>query len=166
VHNDNWEIPACPVNGPTLSARGRTVAVAWFTVKNDQGQAYAAFSNDAGRTWGAPIRLDEKGSTGRVDIELLEDGSAVATWLEFVDKRAQFRMRRVEPSGASSPPQVIADGTKGRTNGHPRVARHGDELVFAWTTSSSPDLPEGAGMLQVQTAVMRVSAAASQNTTR
>jgi Neuraminidase (sialidase) len=56
VHNDNWEVNACPVNGPALSAQGRQAAVAWFTVKNDQGQAYAAFSNDAGRTWGTPIR--------------------------------------------------------------------------------------------------------------
>ena len=167
VHDDNWMIPACPVNGPAISARGRTVAIAWFTVKNDQGEAYAAFSNDAGRSWGAPIRLDEKNaSTGRVDIELLEDGSAVATWLEFVNQRAQFRMRRVEPAGAASPPITIADGSMGRTNGHPRIARHGDELVLAWTTSSSADLPEGAGMLKVQTAVVRLPDAAAQNTTR
>jgi hypothetical protein len=167
VHDDNWMIPACPVNGPAISARGRNVAIAWFTVKNDQGEAYAAFSNDAGRSWSAPIRLDEKNaSTGRVDIELLEDGSAVATWLEFVNQRAQFRMRRVEQSGAASPPITIADGSMGRTNGHPRIARHGDELVLAWTTSSSADLPEGAGMLKVQTAIVRLPNATAQNTTR
>ena len=54
VHADNWEIDACPVNGPALSARGRQLAAAWFTGKDDKGQAYAAFSTDAGRTWGAP----------------------------------------------------------------------------------------------------------------
>jgi hypothetical protein len=32
VHADGWTIPACPVNGPVLSARGRDVAIAWFTV--------------------------------------------------------------------------------------------------------------------------------------
>jgi len=51
VHDDNWEVDSCPVNGPAVSARGRNVAVAWFTAKNDEGQAFAAFSNDAGRTW-------------------------------------------------------------------------------------------------------------------
>ena len=56
LHNDNWEIDACPVNGPMLSARGRQAVVAWFTVKNDQGQAWAAFSGDAGHTWGARSR--------------------------------------------------------------------------------------------------------------
>ena len=47
----------------------------WFTVKDDLGQAYAAFSSDAGRTWGAPIRLDDGGSLGRVDVELLDNGT-------------------------------------------------------------------------------------------
>ena len=50
VHDDNWEILACLVNGPALSARGRQVAVAWVTARNDQGGAYAAFSSDAGRS--------------------------------------------------------------------------------------------------------------------
>src|SRR5687768_13540789 len=62
VHQDGWKINACPVNGPMLSARGRDVAVAWFTVKEDQGRAFAAFSQDAGRTFGGPIRLDDNGS--------------------------------------------------------------------------------------------------------
>ena len=52
VHADKWQIDACPVNGPALSARGKTVAVAWFTAAGGTGHAYAAFSQDAGRTCG------------------------------------------------------------------------------------------------------------------
>ena len=37
VHDDGWKIAACPVNGPMLSARGRDVVLAWFTLKNDVG---------------------------------------------------------------------------------------------------------------------------------
>jgi len=50
VHNDNWRIAACPVNGPALSAKGRDVAIAWFTAVGDAGRVYAAFSSDAGDT--------------------------------------------------------------------------------------------------------------------
>jgi hypothetical protein len=75
VHDDGWKIP---VNGPMLNARGRDVAIAWFTVSGDQGHAFAEISKDAGRIFGAPIRLDDV-SLGRVDIELLDDGSAIAT---------------------------------------------------------------------------------------
>ena len=149
VHNDNWEIDACPVNGPSLSARGSQLAVAWFTGKDDKGQAFAAFSTDAGRTWGTPITLEDETALGHVDIEMLDDGSAVATWVEFADDRSQFRMRRVEPSGMKSP-SITING-KSRVSGYPRVARSGNELVFAWTEGS-----ENEGMQKVRGAVAKL----------
>lgn len=149
VHADNWRIQACPINGPALSARGANVAIAWFTVKQDQGHAYAAFSRDGGRSFGQPIRLDDSASLGRVDVEMLPDGSAFATWIEFADGRSRFRARRVATDGARSAPVTLAGVAGGRASGSPRVARHGDELVFAW--------PEGSGdALQVRTAVVRL----------
>ena len=148
VHADNWEIDACPVNGPALSARGRQLAAAWFTGKDDKGQAYAAFSSDAGRTWGAPIRLDDEMSLGHVEVEMLDDGSAIATWVEFADDRSQFRMRRVEPSGMKSAAITISGNS--RVSGYPRVARSGNELVFAWTEGI-----EGEGALKVKGAIAR-----------
>ena len=152
VSQDNWEIYACPVNGPMLSARGRDVAAAWFTVKDDQGQAYAAFSSDAGSTWGAPIRLDDRGSLGRVDVEMLDDGSAVATWVEFAEGRSDFRLRLVDPSGERSAAVTVTGVSGGRASGFPRVTRQGDELVFAWSESASVG-GEDTGALTVQTAV-------------
>ncbi|MBI4887238.1 MAG: exo-alpha-sialidase [Acidobacteria bacterium] len=151
VSRDNWKIDFCPVNGPMLSARGRDVAAAWFTVKNDQGQAYAAFSSDAGRTWGMPIRLDDGGSLGRVDVELLDDGSAVASWVEYAEGRSDFRIRRVERSGARSAPIGVAAVSGGQASGYPRIGRVGNELIFAWSGSGT----EG-GELQVQTAVAQL----------
>lgn len=149
VHADNWRIQACPINGPALSARGPNVAIAWYTVKQDQGHAYVAFSRDAGRRFGQPIRLDDSASVGRVDVEMLPDGSALATWIEFADGRSEFRARRVATDGARSTPVTLAGVAGGRASGCPRVARHGDELVFAW--------PEGSGgALQVRTAVGRL----------
>src|SRR5262249_48005233 len=91
VHADNWRIPACPINGPALSASGRNVAIAWYTAKEERGHTYVAFSSDAGRTFSEPIRVDEYASLGRVDVELLPDGSALATWIEVADGRSQFR---------------------------------------------------------------------------
>jgi hypothetical protein len=156
VHNDNWEVFACPVNGPAVSARERQVAAAWFTAKNDQGQAYAAMSNDAGRSWGAPVRLDEAVSIGRVDVEMLDDGSAVATWVEFADGRSQLRMRRVEASGARSAAVSVAAGIEGgSSSGFPHLARHGDELVFAWTESAVQD-KSSEPVLTVHTAAARL----------
>ncbi len=137
VHADGWITYACPVNGPALSARGRSAVVSWFTVKNDQGQAYAAFSADSGGSWGAPIRVDDGGSLGRVDVELLDDGSAIAIWIEFASGRAQLRARQIDASGMRSAPITLAGLGDARATGMPRLARHGGELVFAWTESEA-----------------------------
>ena len=152
VHDDNWEFWACPVNGPTVSARDRQAAVAWSTMKEEQGQAYAAFSGDAGRSWGAPVRLDDAGSLGRVDVELLDDGSAVASWVEFVDQQAQFRIRRIDSSGTRSPAVTVTEVSGTVAGGYPQIARQGAALVLAWTGSTSATGDQGASR-RVQTAV-------------
>ena len=150
VFNDNWKIAACPVNGPALAANGRTVAMTWFTVKQDQGHAYLAFSPDAGATFGAPIRVDDGGSLGRVDVELLPDGAALATWIEFADQRAQYRARRIDRHGTRSAPVTVAGIAGNRASGYPRAAIANGEVVFAWTESI-----DGGG-LQVRTAAARL----------
>ena len=151
VHPDNFETYSCPVNGPMISAHDKQAVIAWFTVKNDTGQAWAAFSNDAGRTWGTPIRLDDAASLGRVDVELLDDGSAVATYVEFADKKGQFRMRRIESSGMKSPAVNVAGVEGSSSSGFPRMARQGKDLVFAWTESAVK--ADNSSTFQVQTAV-------------
>jgi hypothetical protein len=149
VFEDGWTIAACPVNGPMLSARDRSVAIVWFTVKDGQGRAFIAFSDDAGRSFKPPIRLDDNGALGRVDVELMPDGSAVASWIEYAGERAQFKARRVQSSGVKSSAITVSGIAGNRASGYPRIARHGDELVFAWTENSG-------GRSRVQTAVARV----------
>jgi hypothetical protein len=149
VHNDHWRIAACPVNGPALSAKGRDVAVAWFTAAGDEGHVYAAFSSDAGETFGPPVRIDDVGAVGRVDVELLADGSAAVTWIEFADQRSTFRIRRAERTGSRSASLAVSAIASGRSSGYPRLARRGNELIFAWTDAG--DRP------QVRTAVARLA---------
>jgi hypothetical protein len=134
AHADNWRIPLCPINGPALSASGRYVALAWYTMKREQGHSYVAFSRDAGRRFGEPIRLDDAASLGRMDVELLPDGSALATWIEVADGRSQFRARRVEANGTRSAAVTVAGLNGSRTA--PRLARAGDELIFTWTETN------------------------------
>jgi hypothetical protein len=158
VHHDNWEIDSCPVNGPAISARARTVAVAWFTAVGAQGHSYVAFSQDAGRTFGNPIRLDDQVSTGRVDVELLDDGDAVATWVEFANQQAQLKVRRVSPNGAVSAAQPVQSAADGRAGGFPRMVRQGDELLFVWLEGTSAGEPEdhAAHAVQMKGAVARL----------
>jgi hypothetical protein len=146
LHDDNWKIDACPINGPALSARGRQVAAARFAAPNDNGRAFAAFSQDAGKTWSQPIRVDDEASLGKVGIEMLDDGSAIASWVEFANGKSLFKVRHVTPSGQRSAAADVPGA--GRVSGYPRMTRAGNELILAWT--------EGDGSQQVKAAVARL----------
>jgi hypothetical protein len=150
VFNDNWKIAACPVNGPALSANGDAVVMSWFTAANDQPRTLAAFSSDAGKTFSTPIRIDDAGTLGRVDIELMPNGAALATWIEFADQKAQFRARRIDRNGTRSAPVTIAGMAGSRSSGYPRAAIANGEVVFAWTESGD------GGVLQVKTAASKL----------
>ena len=48
----------------------------------DEGHAFVTFSQDSGRTFGAPVQVDEAGTLGRVDVEQMADGSAIVGWID------------------------------------------------------------------------------------
>jgi len=133
AHDDGWTIKACPVNGPALAARGSEVAVAWFTGKGDVGHSFVVFSHDGGQTFGAPVGLDEGSSVGRVGVELLADGSAVATWVDGSGERPSFMARRVEATGRRGAVARIGESSGTR---YPRVAQAAGEVLFAWTDTA------------------------------
>lgn len=139
VHNDSWKIAACPVNGPALAANGARVALAWFTAPGDSGRVNVAFSDNAGATFGAPVRVDGGTPAGRVDVALLPDGAALVTWVERVGGDvAAVRSRRIAPDGKVGAPMTIASNSAARASGFPRAAVTGTNVIFAWTVPGRP----------------------------
>ncbi len=139
ISDDYWNIPACPVNGPTLAADGDTVIVAWYAAPKRDSRIKVAWSADAGATFSAPIVIDASDVGGRVDVELLADGSAVVSWVGKTDGGgAELRMRRVTPAGEQGPIRVVADGAYARNAGFPQMVRAGDRLVYAWPEPGEP----------------------------
>ena len=139
VHADNWKIDACPVNGPAIAASGSRVAVAWFTAANDSARVQLAFSDDAGATFHPRVRVDGGSPAGRVDVELLEDGSALVTWIERVGgETAAVRARIVASDGTPGAATTIASSSAARASGFPRVVTRDSEALFAWTVPGTP----------------------------
>lgn len=138
VNQDNWEINACPVNGPSIAADGTRVAVAWFTNAADTPHVKVAFSNDAGATFGPAIQVDDGNTVGRVDALLLPDGSALVCWLSGTAEGGEIKVRRIQPDGAVGPAATIAQTDISRSSGFPRMARLGNEVFFTWTQFGQP----------------------------
>lgn len=139
VHDDGWEIAACPVNGPSVAAEGDRVAVAWFTAARDSARVLVAFSEDGGATFAQPTRVDGGDPAGRVDVELLPDGGALVSWIERTGgEAAEVRIRTVAPDLRMSEPVAVAVSSGQRASGFPRMLRSGDDIVFAWTEPGEP----------------------------
>ena len=157
VHDDGWQLLACPVNGPVVSANGRQVAVAWFTAVDAVAHAYVAFSEDGGQSFGPPIQLDDNTTLGRVDVELLPDGSALASWLEYAGNRAKFQLRRLNADGDRSPAVTIVGDDAARPSGYPHIALSGNAVIIAWTESVSFDPASSETDVRVRTAIGRLN---------
>ena len=148
VHADGWEIPGCPVNGPSVAASGRHVAVAWFTAAAPAGpRVQLALSEDGGATFGKPILIDGEQPLGRVDLQLDPAGSAVVSWLATQEKGAAVRLRRVTAQGVASPPETLAATSAARSAGFPRSVVFAGRLWLAWVDDS-----EGASHVRVASA--------------
>lgn len=138
VHNDNWNIAACPVNGPALAASGRKVVIAWFTAARDSAKVNVAFSDDAGAHFSAPVRVDGGAPAGRVDIALVSGGDALVTWVERTGDTAAVRARRVTRGGKVGSSVTVTASSAARASGFPRMAVTGRNVMFAWTVPGRP----------------------------
>lgn len=137
VHRDRWKINGCPTNAAAVSARGDQLAVAWFTAAAEAKRVQIAFSPDGGRSFGAPVVLDEGQPVGRAAVTLLDDGTAVAAWIGTdAAKRPQLMTRRVWPEGRTEPAAVLSTAADGTQFGFPAAAPVPGGAAVAWSAGS------------------------------
>ncbi|MCZ6917899.1 MAG: sialidase family protein [Gemmatimonadetes bacterium] len=137
VGNDNWHYSACPVNGPSLASAGETLAIVWYTEGGGDRRVQLAFSPDEGASFAAPVRVDDGDPLGRVDLEMLPDGSVLVVWLEKVGEGGEIRARRVTTAGTADPSWTVSTTSPARRSGFPRLVARESDVVFAWTDASA-----------------------------
>ena len=154
VHADGWKIAGCPVNGPAIAARGREVVVAWYTYAGDTHRVRIAFSTDGGAHFAPAIDVDVpsdgRAPLGRVGLALDDDGSALVSWVASAREDATVLVRRIAADGVRGDEIAIARTTAGRDAGFPRMARAGDDLLFAWTGPTSPSRLHAARLARAE----------------
>jgi hypothetical protein len=137
IFDDGWQIFACPIQGPAIAAAGEHIAVAWFTEAGNKPKVQLALSSDTGKTFGAPVQIDEGNPIGRVDVVALDSGGAVVTWIEHSPRGGEVRARQVDAGGRTHEPVTVGNVSIGNSSGFPRVERFGDSIVFAWTDTDA-----------------------------
>lgn len=135
VHADRWMMPACPVNGPAIAARGRQAWVAWYTAAGGMPSIRVAGSDDAGRRFG-PMREIARGEAqhGRVDLAA-DSGGVWVSWLQETGGRQSLWLARYGHDLATEHFRLkVADITgRGRGTGFPRLQLGDGSAWLAWT---------------------------------
>lgn len=149
IFNDNWEIVGCPVNGAALSALNNSVAAAWFTMSHDEPKVKVAFSDNNGATFGRPISLG-KDPIGRVDIELLDDASALVSWMDIIGKNTVIQLQKVYSNGKTGKLITLTETSESRSSGFPRMIVKEDRAYLTWTHA-------GGEQLNIKTAVVNIN---------
>ncbi len=129
IFNDQWKIAGCPVNGPRCVAEGNNLAIAWFSSPDKKAQVNIIFSNDGGANFNKPIRVDEQNPIGRVDVVMLDEKSAMVSWMEG----AVIKAARVYKDGKKDSSIVIASSSESRSSGFPQMTKAGNNIIFAWS---------------------------------
>ena len=134
---DEWTIAACPVNGPSIVADGKFVAVAWFTAA-DGPVVRVSTSTNNGETFSAPTNVIDGSTLGRVGLALLDDGDLAVSWLRTDGSgSAEVLVRRVGKDGSLAPIMTVATQAGGFSV--PQMVRVDDTLIFAWTETEDGD---------------------------
>ena len=128
-----WEMPACPVNGPSASALGDHMAVAWFMAKGGTPEVKLAFSEDGGANFKDPIVVSQGNTSGRVSTTMLNDGTLLVSWLESQGDTAQIMLAKYDKTGALLKKTMVAQSSASRASGFPTLTSNGDDVYIAWT---------------------------------
>lgn len=145
VHADSWTMPACPVNGPSVAARGEDAIVAWYTAAGGESKVQVARSRDGGASFGAPLVLDRgEPVQGRVEaalgadaawvLWLREDRQGQTLWLARLAPDLSRELQRIELARLQG---------RGRGTGFPQLAIGDGVVSVVWT-----ELIDGAARLR------------------
>ena len=133
VARDNWTMPACPVNGPAISANGSHVWAAWYTGADNKPSVRLALSNNSGDSF-QTVKTIRQGDhiQGRVDVAadaqgawlLWAEESAVQTlWLQRFDTALNAVGKSIKLAQLQG---------RGRATGFAKIQKTRDGLHIVW----------------------------------
>jgi hypothetical protein len=136
VYQDNWQIDGCPVNGPSVTADGRNVAVVWFSAKNEFPEVKLALSGDSGASFSAPVTVAGKSPIGRVGTTYLASGKIALSWVDTQGESARLMLALYDAEGHLLDSVRIADTSPSPQSGFPVITSSNDDVYVAWTDIS------------------------------
>ena len=133
LHADDWKIPGCPVNGPSIVADGQNVAVAWFTAANGEPKVKLVRSTDGGKTFAAPVEVASGAISGYVGLAMVPDGHLAISWVSRGSETGNaIHLGLVDSASNPGSVHVIADGIQ-QVRLFPQLGYQDGALYLFWT---------------------------------
>ena len=133
VYADNWLMPACPVNGPAITAYQDKVWTAWFT-SAQQPSVRIAYSKDSGDHFEPMREVASKNVHGRVDV-LSDKNSVWVSWLVEENSRQTVWLAQYSHDLKTEKQRFALPGIvgAGRATGFPRMQLLNNNIYIVWT---------------------------------
>ena len=135
IQKDNWVMPGCPVNGPSIATNGYIIAVSRFTVIKNKAKIILRLFKDGQAESGKEIILDENIPVGRCTTVCSKD-AVYNIWIGVDKKQTVLRMAEVSLSGKIKRKITLVPIDKDRSSGMPRAIFSNNYLWVSWTGSN------------------------------
>lgn len=135
IEKDNWVMPGCPVNGPSIATNGNIIAVSRFTVIKNKAKIILRLFKDGQTASGKEITLDENIPVGRCTTVCSKD-AVYNIWIGVDKKQTVLRMAEVSLSGKIKRKITLVPIDKDRSSGMPRAIFSNNYLWVSWTGSN------------------------------
>ena len=136
VSVDDWQIAACPHQGPSLSiSTAGTYHVTWYTNgKNRKGLFYAR-SLDGGRTFSDPLPIGRSDRSPSRPYVMAGPHDTAIVWKEFDGEKTTVNLMTSQDDGATwSAPKTISSTSD--TSDHPLLVSDGRRTYLSWMTKA------------------------------
>jgi hypothetical protein len=136
VSEDNWQIAACPHQGPSLSiGPNGTYHVVWYTNGTVRKGLFYTRSSDGGKTFSEPMPIGQAArAPSRPYVITGPQGTAIA-WKEFDGEKTSVNLMTSADDGKTwSRPRIIA--TTSDSSDHPLLVSDGQQYYLSWMTKA------------------------------
>ena len=135
IQKDNWVMPGCPVNGPSIATNGNIIAVSRFTVIKNKAKIILKLFKDGQFKSGKEIILDENVPVGRC-VTVCSKDSVYNIWIGVDKNQSVLRMAEVSLFGKIKRKMTLVPIDEDRSSGMPRAIFINNYLWVSWTDSN------------------------------
>lgn len=136
VSEDDWQISACPHQGPGLSiGPDGTYHVVWYTNGRVRKGLFYAQSRDGGKTFSQPMPIGQPGKSPSRPYVISGSPTTAIVWKEFDGEKTSVNLITSADAGKTwSQPRIIA--VTSDSSDHPLLVSSGRQTYLSWMTKA------------------------------